>query len=204
MDIFAPIAHRLGMGKLRGELEDLAFRHLHPEDYRELSEQLEKRRAETEVFLNGVTSRIEEKMREADVPFVSVDGRVKRLYSIWKKLRRQKISLDQVYDLVAARVITPNEIRHCYAALGVIHNTGSRSPGASRTGSRPHRNLYQSLHTSVIGSNSQSSKSRFELKTSHIAEKMAAHWKYKEGSVARGTMTRRCKHCARSSSGRRR
>src|SRR5687767_4597042 len=95
MDIFAPIAHRLGMGKLRGELEDLAFHRLHPEEYRELSTQVVKRRAETESFLKGVTARIEEKLNEAGVPFVSVDGRVKRLYSIWKKLRRQKISLDQ-------------------------------------------------------------------------------------------------------------
>src|SRR5688500_2604035 len=101
MEIFAPIAHRLGMGKLRGELEDLAFRHLHPEDYRELAEQLEKRRPENEAFVTGVTARIEEKMNESEVPFVLVEGRVKRLYSIWKKLRRQKITLDQVYDLVA-------------------------------------------------------------------------------------------------------
>src|SRR3982751_835644 len=91
MEIFAPIAHRLGMGKLRGELEDLAFRHLHPEDYRELAEQLEKRRPENEAFLKGVTARMEQKMTEAEVPFVRVEGRVKRLYSIWKKLRRQKI-----------------------------------------------------------------------------------------------------------------
>src|SRR5688572_7172463 len=123
MEIFAPIAHRLGMGKLRGELEDLAFRHLHADDYRELAEQLEKRRAENESFLGGVTERIEAKMTEAGVPFVRVEGRVKRLYSIWKKLKQQKIDLDQVYDLVAARVVTPNEVRHCYAALGVIHNT---------------------------------------------------------------------------------
>src|SRR2546422_1013709 len=91
MDIFAPIAHRLGMGKVRGELEDLAFQHLHPEDYRDLVAQLEKRRPENEKFLQGVTSRIEEQMSEAEIPFVRVEGRVKRLYSIWKKLRRQKI-----------------------------------------------------------------------------------------------------------------
>src|SRR5438132_4734014 len=84
MDIFAPIAHRLGMGKLRGELEDLAFQHLHADDYRELAAQIEKRRPEKEKFLNGITARIEEKMREAEVPIVRVEGRVKRLYSIWK------------------------------------------------------------------------------------------------------------------------
>src|SRR6266536_3549650 len=183
MDIFAPIAHRLGMGKLRGELEDLAFRHLHPEDYRELAEQLEERRAENEAVLKGVTGRIEERMREAEVPVVSVEGRVKRLYSIWKKLRRQKIGLDQVYDLVAARVITPNEIRHCYAALGVIHNTWKPVPGRIKDWiATPRDNLYQSLHTSVIGANGQSFE--VQIRTEDmllIAEEgVAAHWKYKE------------------------
>src|SRR2546422_5548502 len=184
MEIFAPIAHRLGMGKLRGELEDLAFRHLHPEDYRELAEQLEKRRAETEAFLNSVTERIEAKMSEAEVPFVRVEGRVKRLYSIWKKLKRQKIELDQVYDLVAARVITPNEVRHCYAALGVIHNTWRPVPGRIKDWiATPRDNLYQSLHTSVIGSDGQSFEVQIRTEDMHqIAEEgVAAHWKYKEG-----------------------
>src|SRR2546429_2451857 len=94
MEIFAPIAHRLGMGKLRGELEDLAFKNLHPEDYRELTAQLEKRRAANELFLNDVTSNIEEEMNKAEVPFVRIEGRVKRHYSIWKKLKSQKIELD--------------------------------------------------------------------------------------------------------------
>src|SRR3989440_5138334 len=183
MEIFAPIAHRLGMGKLRGELEDLAFRHLHPEDYRELAEQLEKRRAETEAFLNSVTERIEAKMTEAEVPFVRVEGRVKRLYSIWKKLKSQKIDLDQVYDLVAARVITPNEVRHCYAALGVIHNTWRPVPGRIKDWiATPRDNLYQSLHTSVIGADAQSFEVQIRTEDMHhIAEEgVAAHWKYKD------------------------
>src|SRR5919106_199872 len=129
LDIFAPIAHRLGMGRLRSELEDLAFKHLHPDEYRELAEQLERRRPEHEAFLGRVTEQIEEKMREAGVPSITVEGRVKRLYSIWKKLKRQKIELDQVYDLIAVRIITPNEIRHCYAALGVVHNNWKPVPG---------------------------------------------------------------------------
>jgi guanosine-3',5'-bis(diphosphate) 3'-pyrophosphohydrolase len=185
MEIFAPIAHRLGMGKLRGELEDLAFRHLHPEPYRELTEQLEKRRQENEAFLSGVTERIEAKMNEAEVPFVRVEGRVKRLYSIWKKLKRQKIDLDQVYDLVAARVITPNEVRHCYAALGVIHNTWRPVPGRIKDWiATPRDNLYQSLHTSVIGSDGQSFEVQIRTEEMHqIAEEgVAAHWKYKEGN----------------------
>src|SRR6476661_4779323 len=184
MDIFAPIAHRLGMGKLRGELEDLAFRHLHPEDYRELAEQLEKRRPENEAFLKGVTARIEEKMKEAEVPFVRVEGRVKRLYSIWKKLRVQKINLDQVYDLVAVRIITPNEVRHCYAALGVVPNNGKPVPRRSKDWiATPRDNLYQSVHTSVIGANLQSFEVQIRTEEMHhVAEEgVAAHWKYKEG-----------------------
>src|SRR5207253_942754 len=115
MDIYAPIAHSLGMGKLRGVLEDLSFKHLHADDYRDLTAQLEKRRAANEAFLNDVTTTIQQEMAKAEVPFLLLEGRVKRLYSIWKKLQSQSIDLDQVYDLVAARVITPNEIRHCYA-----------------------------------------------------------------------------------------
>ena len=184
MDIYAPIAHRLGMGKLRGELEDLAFQHLHPEDYRSLAAQLEKRRPENEAFLKDVTERIEEKMHEAEVPYVRIEGRVKRLYSIWKKLHRQKIELDQVYDLVAARVITPNEVRHCYAALGVVHNAWKPVPGRIKDWiATPRDNLYQSLHTSVIGDKGQSFEVQIRTEEMHaIAEEgVAAHWKYKEG-----------------------
>jgi guanosine-3',5'-bis(diphosphate) 3'-pyrophosphohydrolase len=184
LDIFAPIAHRLGMGRLRSELEDLAFKHLHPEDYRELSEQLERRSKEHEAFLKTVTERIEEKMREIDVPFVSVEGRVKRLYSIWKKLRRQKIELDQVYDLIAARIITPDETRYCYAALGVVHTLWQPIPGRFKDWiATPRDNLYRSLHTSVIGTKGQPFEIQIRTEEMHrtAEEGVAAHWKYKEG-----------------------
>ncbi len=184
MDIYAPIAHRLGMGKLRGELEDLAFKNLHPEDYRELTAQLEKRRAANEAFLNDITATIAEKMREADVPFTRIEGRVKRLYSIWKKLGAQEIDIDQVYDLIAARVITPNEIRHCYGALGVIHNAWKPVPGRFKDWiATPRDNLYQSLHTSVIGSKGQPFEVQIRTEQMHLIaeEGVAAHWKYKEG-----------------------
>src|SRR6267378_2397700 len=169
MDIYAPIAHRLGMGKLRGELEDLAFKNLHPEDYRDLTAQMEKRRAANEAFLNDVTATIQEKMQETGVPFVRIEGRVKRLYSIWKKLGRQEIELDQVYDLVAARVITPDEIRDCYAALGVIHTTWKPVPGRFKDWiATPRDNLYQSLHTSVIGSKGQPFEIQIRTEQMHL------------------------------------
>jgi GTP pyrophosphokinase len=172
------------MGRLRSELEDLAFKHLHPEDYRELSEQLERRSKEHEAFLKTVTERIEEKMREIDVPYVSVEGRVKRLYSIWKKLKRQKIQLDQVYDLIAARIITPDETRYCYAALGVVHTLWQPIPGRFKDWiATPRDNLYRSLHTSVIGTKGQPFEIQIRTEEMHrtAEEGVAAHWKYKEG-----------------------
>ena len=184
MDIYAPIAHRLGMGKLRGELEDLAFKNLHPEDYRELTNQMEKRRAANEAFLNDVTQTIQQEMQKAEVPFIRIEGRVKRLFSIWKKLGVQEIDLDQVYDLVAARIVTPDEIRHCYAALGVIHNTWKPVPGRFKDWiATPRDNLYQSLHTSVIGSKGLPFEVQIRTELMHrVAEEgVAAHWKYKEG-----------------------
>jgi GTP pyrophosphokinase len=184
LDIFAPIAHRLGMGRLRSELEDLAFKHLHPEEYKELAEQLERRRPEHEAFLKTVTERIEEKMREAGVPFISVEGRVKRVFSIWKKLKRQKIELDQVYDLIAARIITPDETRHCYGALGVVHTLWQPIPGRFKDWiATPRDNLYRSLHTSVMGAKGQPFEIQIRTEEMHrVAEEgVAAHWKYKEG-----------------------
>src|SRR5918998_6824655 len=184
LDISAPSAHRLGMGRIRGELEDLAFQNLHPEDYAELASQLERRRQEHEAFLNDITSTIREKLRESEVPLLRVEGRVKRLYSIWKKLKRQKITLEQVYDLIAARVVTPDEVRHCYSALGVIHNNWQPVPGRFKDWiATPRDNLYQSLHTSVIGPKGQPFEIQIRTEEMHrVAEEgVAAHWKYKEG-----------------------
>ena len=184
LDIYAPIAHRLGMGKIRGELEDLSFKYLHPEEYRDLEHQLEERREENEAFLNGITTRIEEKMKEAEVPYVRIEGRVKRLFSIWKKLKKQKIAVDQVYDLVAVRIITPNdEIRHCYAALGVVHNLWTPVQHRIKDWiAMPRDNLYRALHTSVVGSKGHAFEIQIRTEVMHqeAEEGVAAHWKYKE------------------------
>src|SRR6266852_4191735 len=120
---------RVVLVKLADRLHNMrTLEYLSAEKRRRIAQE-EKRRAANEAFLNDVTATIQQEMEKAEVPFLRLEGRVKRLYSIWKKLQTQTIDLDQVYDLVAARVITPNEIRHCYAALGVIHNTWKPVPG---------------------------------------------------------------------------
>jgi guanosine-3',5'-bis(diphosphate) 3'-pyrophosphohydrolase len=111
LDIYAPIAHRLGMGKFRSELEDLSFQNLYPEEYRRLSADVETRRPELEATLEHIRSTVERRLRESDVPYIAIQGRVKRLYSLWKKLKKQKITIEQVYDLIATRIITPNAER---------------------------------------------------------------------------------------------
>jgi GTP diphosphokinase / guanosine-3',5'-bis(diphosphate) 3'-diphosphatase len=131
MDIYAPLANRLGMGKIRGELEDLAFSYLDPRAYLELKDTVEKNRRKHEAFLAEVTKIVEEKMREQAIPALT-ESRIKRLYSIYLKLKKQRITIDQVYDLLALRIIT-DSVKSCYAALGVIHNTWRPVPGGSRT-----------------------------------------------------------------------
>ncbi|MFN0124765.1 MAG: HD domain-containing protein, partial [Blastocatellia bacterium] len=120
LDVYAPIAHRLGMGKIRGELEDLAFKYFEPESYQRLTNDIEKRRDKIEAFLEDVKSRLARYLAEEGLDIVEIQGRTKRLYSIHQKIKRQKISIDQVYDLVAVRVLT-REQNDCYTAMGVIH-----------------------------------------------------------------------------------
>ncbi len=120
LEIYAPIAHRLGMGKIRGELEDLAFQYVDPISYKQVKEAIESRRKEGEAFLAEVQKVIGQKLQEAKIQ-AKVEARIKRLYSIWQKLQRQRISVDQIYDMLALRVITQSE-SDCYAVLGIIHN----------------------------------------------------------------------------------
>ncbi len=183
LDIYAPIAHRLGMGKMRSELEDLSFQNLYPEEYKRLAKDVDARRPELEAILDKIRETIGVRLAENDVPFVSVEGRVKRLYSLWKKLKRQKITIDQVYDLIAARIITPNDRKYCYLTLSVIHDTWTPVPERFKDWiAIPRDNLYQSLHTSVIGDGGQAFEVQIRTEEMHhIAEEgVAAHWKYKE------------------------
>ncbi|HZI50918.1 MAG TPA: bifunctional (p)ppGpp synthetase/guanosine-3',5'-bis(diphosphate) 3'-pyrophosphohydrolase [Terriglobia bacterium] len=182
-DIYAPLANRLGMGKIRGELEDLAFSYLEPKGYQELKDIVERKRKAHEVFLAEVTRIVDAKMKEHGIP-CQIESRVKRLYSIFLKLRKQRISIDEVYDLLALRIITDN-VKNCYAALGVIHNTWRPVPGRIKDFiSLPRPNGYQSLHTSVIAGGQPFEVQIRSAEMHRIAEEgIAAHWKYKDGKL---------------------
>jgi GTP pyrophosphokinase len=183
MDIYAPLANRLGMGKIRGELEDLAFSYLDPRAYQELKDVVEKNRRKHEAFLAEVTKIVEEKMREHGIPCLT-ESRIKRLYSIYLKLKKQRITIDQVYDLLALRIIT-DSVKSCYAALGVIHNTWRPVPGRIKDFiAMPRPNMYQSLHTSVIAGGQPFEVQIRTTEMHQIAEEgIAAHWKYKDGKL---------------------
>jgi len=150
MEIYAPIAHRLGMGKIRAELEDLAFRVLEPEASTGLLKEFETAHVENEGLLKEIKHIVEQLLARENIP-ARVEGRLKRAYSVFQKLKRQKIGLDQVYDLLAVRIVT-DSVKNCYAALGVIHNEWHPIPGRIKDFiAIPRPNLYQSLHTTVVG-----------------------------------------------------
>ncbi len=182
LDIYAPLAHRLGMGKVRGELEDLAFRYTDPVAYEQVSAAVEARRIEGEQFLRGVEDTLVEQLRENGVQ-ARVEWRIKRLYSIYQKIERTKVSFDQVYDLLAVRVIT-EDVTACYAVFGLIHTLWRPVPGRIKDFiAIPRANRYQSLHTTVMGASGNQFEVQIRTEEMHrIAEEgIAAHWKYKSG-----------------------
>ncbi len=182
LDIYAPLAHRLGMGKVRGELEDLAFRYTDPVSYEQVAAAVEARRIEGEQFLHGVEDTLVEQLRENNVE-ARVEWRIKRLYSIFQKLQRTKSSFDQVYDLLAVRVIT-QDVASCYAVFGLIHTLWRPVPGRIKDFiAIPRANRYQSLHTTVLGEGGHQFEVQIRTEEMHrIAEEgIAAHWKYKAG-----------------------
>jgi len=182
LDIYAPLAHRLGMGKLRGELEDLAFRWVDPITWEQLHEAVEARRSEGEQFLAGVEALLSERLHENGIK-ARVEWRIKRLYSIHTKLVKSRTSIDQVYDLLALRVITAS-VQDCYAVFGIIHSIWRPVPGRIKDFiAMPRPNLYQSLHTTVMGEGGHQFEVQIRTEEMHrIAEEgIAAHWKYKAG-----------------------
>ncbi len=182
LEIYAPIAHRLGIGRMKAELEDLALAQLHPDDYRALSEQLQQRESLAANLIEEIRSTIAGILEEHSIGG-DVRGRIKHLYSIWNKLRRQGISVEHVYDFLAFRIIV-DTVPHCYAALGLIHQLWRPVPGRIKDYiAMPKPNAYQSLHTSVIGPAGQPFEVQIRTRDmDEIAESgIAAHWLYKEG-----------------------
>jgi len=185
LDIYAPIANRLGMSKIKNELEELAFKYLEPKAYDGLRSKVDAKRKHSDIVIEELTRTLRAKLREAQVPIIQLDGRIKRLYSIHQKLKRQKIDLERVYDFVALRVVTQS-VKDCYAALGIIHQTWSPVPGRIKDFiAMPRPNGYQSLHTSVVSEHGVpfEVQIRTEEMHRHAEEGIAAHWKYKEGRV---------------------
>jgi GTP pyrophosphokinase len=185
LDIYAPIANRLGMSRVKNELEDLAFQYLEPEAYAALRARVERRRKPAEGLIEELGKALDATLREAQIPVVEIGGRTKRLYSIHLKLRRQKIDLEQVYDFVAFRIITTS-VKDCYAALGIIHHAWPPVPGRIKDFiATPRPNGYQSLHTSVITSKGVAVEVQIRTEEMHrqAEEGIASHWKYKEGRV---------------------
>src|SRR5215208_6907400 len=184
-DIYAPIANRLGMSKVKNELEELSFRYLEPRAYEALRAQVDAKRRQTEGLIEELKKNVAAKLAEAQVPIVEIDGRIKRLWSISQKLKKQKIELAQVYDFIALRIVT-DSVKDCYAALGIIHQTWSPVPGRIKDFiAMPRPNGYQSLHTSVISEHGTPFEVQIRTIEMHrmAEEGIAAHWKYKEGRV---------------------
>src|SRR5581483_10142803 len=183
LEIYAPLAHRLGMGKVRGELEDLAFRYVDPIGYDQVRSAVEQRRKAGEAFLAKAIKILQQKLKENGVEG-RVESRIKRLYSIHQKLMRQRITVDQVYDLLAVRIIT-SSVKDCYTVLGAIHQMWRPVPGRIKDFiAMPRPNLYQSLHTTVITEDGHQFEVQIRTEEMHkmAEEGIAAHWKYKDGT----------------------
>jgi GTP pyrophosphokinase len=184
LDIYAPIANRLGMGRVKSELEDLSLRHLHPREYEELKSAVEEKLVVSAELVDRIRETLAAQLKSSDIDG-EVTGRVKSMYSIWTKLRRQEIDIGQVYDYLAFRIIT-SSVKDCYACLGIIHQTWRPVPGRIKDYiAMPKPNFYQSLHTTVVAGRGQPFEVQIRTREMDlIAEQgIAAHWKYKEGRV---------------------
>ena len=181
MDLYAPLANRLGMYSLKWELEDLSFKYLYPEEYREIVEGLDKKRDERLAFIDKIMEQIKLELKKQRID-AEITGRAKHLYSIYRKMKRDNTTLDQIYDLFALRIIV-NSVKDCYAALGVVHDLYNPMPGRFKDYiAVPKANMYQSLHTTLIGEKATPFEVQIRTWDMHrIAEfGIAAHWAYKE------------------------
>ena len=183
MEIYAPIAQRLGISKIKVELDDLSLKYLEPDVYYDLVDKIAVRRSEREEYIQQIVDEVTEHMKNAGIKS-QIDGRVKHFFSIYKKMKNQSKTLDQIYHLFAVRIIV-DSVKDCYAALGVIHEMYKPIPGRFKDYiAMPKPNMYQSLHTTVIGSSGQPFEIQIRTMEMHKAAEygIAAHWKYKEAS----------------------
>ncbi len=182
MDIYAPIAHRLGISWIKTELEDLSFRYLHPDIYADLVTKIQQKRQERKGYVEEIRAEIQQKLAEHGITG-EVSGRSKHLYSIWRKMEKRNVDIDEIYDLTAFRVLV-DDLRDCYGVLGVIHSSWKPIPGRFKDYiAMPKGNMYQSLHTTVIGPHGDRIEVQIRTFEMHrVADAgIAAHWKYKEG-----------------------
>jgi len=185
MEIYAPLAHRLGIHKIKGELEDLSFKYLDDRSYYDLAEKIAKKRREREEYINNIIEEVRKKTEEVGIK-ATIEGRAKHLYSIYKKMTTQNKTIDQIYDLFAIRLIV-DTVKDCYAALGLMHEMFKPMPGRFKDYiSMPKPNMYQSLHSTVIGPEGIPFEIQIRTWEMHrVAEVgIAAHWKYKEGGYS--------------------
>jgi GTP pyrophosphokinase len=185
-DIHAPLASRLGIWQLKWELEDLAFRHLHPETYRRIVELLDERRSDREAFIAVCIARLREALDLAGVRYLDLAGRPKHIFSIWKKMQRKGVDFGELYDIRAVRVLV-EDVAACYAALGVVHSLWTPVPGEFDDYiAHPKANHYRSLHTAVIGPEGKTLEVQIRTREMHEHAELgvAAHWRYKEGGHA--------------------
>ena len=183
LEIYSPIAQRLGISKIKVELDDLSLKYLEPEVYYDLVEKISARKSEREQYIQSIVNEVKEHIEKAGIK-ASIDGRVKHFFSIYKKMKNQNKTLEQIYDLFAVRIIV-DSVMECYAALGVIHEMYKPIPGRFKDYiAMPKPNMYQSLHTTLIGSTGQPFEIQIRTFDMHKADEfgIAAHWKYKEAS----------------------